>query len=116
MKVNFKSNTLVFQTDSSENFVIINLTYMILAFCINEKFIAIIEDWEHLSNRENLHIYDLKGNFLFNVKPAPKDINGIGYYSSIGFESSNILILQSNDYRYKFDLLSREFIDEEFTK
>jgi hypothetical protein len=34
----------------------------------------------------------------------------------VSFKSENILVAQSNDYRYEIDLEKREFIKEEFTK
>ena len=116
MKVNFNSNTIVFYSESEKKFISISLTYKILGFCINENYIAVIEDWTHLADKENLHIYDLNGTFLFNVKPSPKALYENGFYSSIGFENENILIAQSDDFRFKINLLTHEFIDEVYTK
>ncbi|NLK91609.1 MAG: hypothetical protein GX273_00535 [Bacteroidales bacterium] len=116
IKINFNSNTIVFYSEHENKFISISLTYRILAFCINDNFIAVCEDWQQLSTKENLHIYDLKGNFLFNVQTAPRALYGDGFYSSIGFENDNVLIAQSADFRYKFDLVSKKFISEEYTK
>lgn len=116
MKVNYNSNTLAFQKSYNESFVSINLTNKIIGFCINEKYIAIIEDWEHLQVSENLYIYDLNGKLLFNVKSAPKALYNDGFYSSIGFKNNHILIAQSNDFRYEIDLENGRFLNSEFTK
>jgi hypothetical protein len=116
MKVNFNSNTIVFYSDSERKFITIEARYRILGFCINEKYVAVIEDWQYLDDAENLHIYNFKGAFLFSINPSPKALYKNGFYSSIGFESENVLIAQSNDYRFKIDLLKNEFIEELYTK
>jgi exopolysaccharide biosynthesis protein len=116
MKVNFNSNTVVFYSESEKKFISISLNYRILGFCINENYVALLQDWNHIESSENLHIYNSKGNFLFNVKPSPKALYENGFYSSIGFESENILIAQSSDFRFKINLLTNEFIDESYTK
>lgn len=116
MKVNFNSNTVVFYSESENKFISISLNYRILGFCINENYVALIEHWDHLECSENLHIYNLKGNFLFDVKSSPKALYEHGFYSSIGFENENILIAQSGDFRFKINLLTNEFIDEKYTK
>lgn len=116
MNVNFNSNTIVFYSECAKKFISISCNYRILGFCINQSYVAVIEDWEHLIKKENLSIYDLNGNFLFNVKPSPKAMYESGFYSSIGFENEDILIALSNDYRFKIDLLRNEFIEEKYIK
>jgi len=115
MKVNFSSNTVVFYSESEKKFIIISLNYRILAFCINDNYVALLEDWNHIDSGRNLHIYNSKGVFLFDVKPSPKALYKNGFYSSIGFESESILIAQSCDFRFKIDLLTNEFIEEIYT-
>jgi hypothetical protein len=116
MIVNFNSNTIVFQSGFDGEFVAIHQDFRIIAFCININYVAVIEDWQYISGKENLHIYDLSGNFLFNVQSAPRALSDDGFYSSIGFENEHILIAQSNDFRYKINLLSKEFVEEKYTK
>jgi hypothetical protein len=116
IKVNYNSNSIVLYSETSGSFVYIHQTYRILAFCINERYIAVIEDWQYLSSKKNLHIYDSDGKFLFDIEPAPKSLHDDGYYSSIGFEDEHILIAQSNDFVYKINLQSNEFIEKKFTK
>jgi hypothetical protein len=115
MIVNFNSNTIVFQSETDGRLISIHQNNRIIAFCINKCYIAVIEDWEHMQIKENLHIYDLKGNFLFNIKKAPKSLYD-GFYTSIGFEKEHVLIAQSSDYRCKINLLSNELIEEVYTK
>lgn len=116
MKINYNSNTIVFYSENSGKFISIHRNYRIQAFCINEKYIAVLEDWEYLSINMNLHIYSLEGEFLFSIPKAPKALYDDGFYSSIGFEGDSVLIAQSSDYRYKIDLSINKFIDEKYTK
>jgi len=117
MKVNYNENTLVFKPDTDSNYIVISTEWRIISFSINERYVAICEDWQHLESGQNTTIYDLKGTLLFNLESAPKSLyENFGYYSSVSFKSENILVAQSNDYRYEIDLEKKEFIKEEFTK
>jgi hypothetical protein len=116
MNLTFTGHRIVLQNHNQDN-IIISSTNKILCFAINEKYIAVCEDWQHLESGQNTTIYDLKGTLLFSLESAPRSLyEKFGYYSMVSFKSENILVAQSNDYRYEIDLEKREFIKEEFTK
>ena len=112
----FNGNSIVWK--NSENITKhISLEFKILGFVMGDKYLVLIEDWQYLEGESNLHVYDLEGIFLFNVPSYPKALyKDSGYYSSVGFITDNIIIAQSADYACKYDLESREFISERFTK
>ncbi len=116
MKFNFNSNTIVYKLNESEDFISIHLEHKIISFSMNDYYVVICVDWEHMNESENLYIYNLKGNLIFKIKEAPKSLYGRGYYSSVGFNTEHILLAQSFDFRYEIDLRTGEFISETYTK
>ena len=117
MNFAFTGHRIVFWDINDKKKIIISTTYRILCFAINNNYIAVCEDWEHLESNQNTSIYDSLGNFLFKLDCAPKSLHeNFGYYSSVSFKSETILVAQSFDYRYEIDLRSKKFIKEEFTK